>query len=127
AVRMQIRIQRPIKSSLFKNPHCLTRSALDKNLRANANSINPKTTLSTVSQPPDLGRAFRRFGKMANKAKGTPRPMPKPLMAGVMSFELLMLPNTRPRMGPVQEKETMAKVKAMKKMPVKLFALLLES
>ena len=34
-------------------PHCITKSAFDKNFNAKANSINPKTTLTEFNQPPD--------------------------------------------------------------------------
>ena len=124
---MEMIIQIPMNSSLFSNPHCFTKSALEKNFNAKANSINPKTTFTTVSHPPDFGKALSKLGKMANRAKGMPRPIPKPDMAGVMSFELEILPKTKPSTGPVQENDTMAKVSAIKKIPLILPILLFSS
>ena len=58
----------PKNTSIFKSPHCFTKSALDKNLNASANSRNPKTTLVVFNQPPDLGNEFNQPG---NAAKST--------------------------------------------------------
>ncbi len=41
-----------------------------KNLSARANSTKPSTTLITLSQPPDFGRALSQEGNMANKVNG---------------------------------------------------------
>ena len=46
------------------------KSAFDKNLKANANSKNPNTTLTVFNQPPDFGSEFSQPGKAANNANG---------------------------------------------------------
>src|SRR5690606_19137870 len=52
-------------------------------------------------------------------AKGKPKATPKPLIAAVIGQGPFFkaLPNTVPKIGPVQEKDTKAKVKAIKKIP----------
>ena len=115
---MNTAIQIRTKGSRFKIPQRSTKSAFDKNLNANASSINPKMTLTTSNQDPDLGRFFSSFGNNAKIANGTPNPIPNPENAGVMNAEFLALASTNPRIGPVQEKETMAKVNAIKKIPI---------
>jgi len=42
-------------TSLFRIPHPSTKSAFDKNLNANANSMKPKETFNFFNQSPDLG------------------------------------------------------------------------
>ena len=37
---------------------CPTKSEFEKNLKAKANSKNPKTTLVVFNQPPDFGKEF---------------------------------------------------------------------
>ena len=74
----KITIHNPINISLFNSPQCSTKSALDKNLNASANSKNPKTTLVVFSQPPDFGSEFNQLGNKANKAKGKAKANPKP-------------------------------------------------
>ena len=41
------------------------KSALDKNLNANASSTNPKITLTLLNHIPDLGKTFNEFGEIA--------------------------------------------------------------
>ena len=48
--------QIPKNTSLLSSPQCCTRSALDKNLNANANSKKANTFLTVSNQPPDLGK-----------------------------------------------------------------------
>src|SRR5215212_8424154 len=117
-----IMTQMPMKISLFKKCHCSTRSALDKNFTASPNSKNPKTTFTEFSQPPDFGKDCNQPGKSANKAKGKPSPTPKPAIPKLNCVAPPPPPletpaSKEPRMGPVQENDTMAKVSAMKKMP----------
>ena len=107
------------KGSRFNKPHRMTKSALDKNLKANASSINPNTFFTMSSQDPDLGKFLTKLGNRANRANGSPNPKPKPANAGVIYFALFKFPNTNPKIGPVQEKETMAKVNAIKNIPIK--------
>ncbi len=57
---------------------CNTKSAFDKNLNANANSKNPKTTLTVFNHPPDFGNQFNQPGKAANKANGIAKANEKP-------------------------------------------------
>ena len=74
------------------------------------------------SQPPDFGSLLRTFGNMANKAKGNPRARPKPPIPAVNSHAPESPEsepaNRVPRIGPVQEKETIANVNAIKKIPM---------
>ena len=59
------------------------------------------------------------LGKAAKTANGSPNAIPKPLMAAVIGQGPFFNaePKTVPKIGPVQEKETNAKVNAMKKIP----------
>ena len=118
---MLINTQMPINTSLFKNPHCFTRSALERNLIASASSRNPRTTLTVLSQPPDFGKDCNQPGNIANKAKGKPNAKPKPAAPTVSGHgpASATLANNVPSKGPVQEKETIHKVAAIKKIPVK--------
>ena len=119
-----INIQIPIKTSRFNKPQCLTRSALEKNLKASASSANPNTTLTVLSQPPDLGNELSQLGKRANRAKGNASANPKPAMPDVNCIAPPSLErepaSNEPRMGPVQEKETRASVSAIKNIPAML-------
>ena len=114
-------IQSAMKISLLTIPHCLTRSALDKNFIAIASSINPSTTFTEFNQPPDLGSVCSQFGKMANNVKGNASDNPKPAMPNESCMGPLLLliapTNSVPKIGPVQENETMASVNAMKNIP----------
>ena len=97
-----------------------TRSALDKNLNANANSKKPKTTLTVLSQPPDLGKEFSHPGNAANKAKGRAIAIEKPSIPITGAIPPLEAASTNkvPTIGPVQEKDTIAKANAIKNMPI---------
>jgi len=88
----------------------------------NANSKNPKLTLTEFNHPPDLGNVFNHAGNIANNANGTANATENPSIP--TSGPILLPPpaactNNVPMMGPVQEKDTMARVKAMKNMPIK--------
>ena len=103
-------------------PQFPTKSALDKNLKASANSKNPSTTFTVVIQPPDFGNEFNQAGNMANKANGSANAKPKPTIPEVKLVATfpsakVVLPKRPPKMGPVQENDTMASVKAIKKIP----------
>ena len=117
--KIKITAQMIIKTSLFKIPHSWIKSTLDKNLKARANSINPKTTFIEFVHDPDLGSLLITLGKKANKVKGIESAIPKPSIPYVKSiappsFEIL--PTSKvPKIGPVHEKETKTSVKAMKK------------
>ncbi len=91
-----------------------------KNLRAKANSKKPNTTLTLLSQPPDLGKLFNQPGKMANKVNGKAKASEKPVipMAGPSKAPRVAASTSKvPMIGPVQLNDTNARVKAMKKMP----------
>src|SRR5436190_22757427 len=90
-----------------------------KNLNANAISMNPRTTFTVLSQPPDLGNDFNQPGKNAKRVNGIAKAAEKPNipMIGFTNSppadETKMLPTS----GPVHEKETNTRVKAIKKTP----------
>src|SRR5688572_23289087 len=126
-----IAIQMAINTSRCNNPHCFTKSALEKNLTASASSKKPNTTFTVVNHPPDFGNDCSQPGKRANKANGNARPKPNPPIpkdncVAPPSFDKAPA-NKEPRIGPVQEKETMANVSAIKKMPQKSLRLERES
>src|SRR5210317_1651619 len=110
-----------IKVSLFNSPQCATKSALERNFNAKANSKNPNTTFTVVIQLPDLGSAFSVFGNKANRPKGKPKAIPKPSIPMdncIAPPSAVREPASKePKMGPVQENETMARVNAIKKIP----------
>ena len=97
-----------------------TISALERNLRAKASSIKPSTTLTELSQPPDLGSPESQPGNRAKSVNGKARAMANPAMPTTGPQKLpLTAASTRivPTKGPVHENDTKAKVKAMKKIP----------
>ena len=73
-------IQIAMNNSLSKRCVCITKSALDKNLNAKANSKKPSTTFTEFNQPPDLGIEFNHPGKAANSANGKAIANEKPNM-----------------------------------------------
>ena len=93
---------------------------MDKNLKARASSRNPRKTFTVFNQPPDLGREFNQPGKAANNPKGRARAKENPNIPTNGPIPPIVAASTRrvPTIGPVQEKETSAKVKAMKKIPI---------
>src|SRR5688572_31450321 len=111
--------QSPIKTSRFNSPHCLTRSALEKNFTASASSTNPKTTFTSVIHPPDFGSDCSQFGNIAKSANGSPSANPNPAAPAVNGHapSTATLVSSVPRIGPVQENETMASAPAMKNIP----------
>ena len=115
-------IQRPKKISIFTNPQCFTKSALERNLRARANSKNPKTTFTLFIQPPDFGSLFNKPGNAANKPKGKANANPNPPIPTVNCIapddEDIVPAKREPNIGPVQEKDTNARVRAMKNIPI---------
>src|SRR5690554_1823902 len=118
----KITIQRERKISRLRMPQPLERSATDKNLRATANTIKPSATFTELSQLPDLGRVFNQEGKMAKRVNGIANANANPNMpmAGARRFPCVAASTSNhPMMGPVHEKETKARVKAMKKRLIK--------
>src|SRR6185312_12172078 len=96
------------------------RSTFDKNFNEKAISINPNTTLTLLSQPPDFGRLFNADGNNANKVKGnaSANENPNMPMAGPSRSPLVAAStSTGPIIGPVHEKETTTSVDAIKNMP----------
>ena len=81
--------------------------------------MNPNTTFTEFNHPPDFGNLLIMLGKAAKTAKGSPKAIPKPLIAAVIGHGPFFNaePKTVPKIGPVQEKETKASVNAMKKIP----------
>ena len=97
------------------------KSTEDKNFNANANSANPRTTFTEFNHPPDCGKEFNHPGKIAKMVNGIAKAKENPVIpiAGVKyDPEVDASTNKVPMIGPVQEKETNPKVKAMKKMPM---------
>ena len=110
------------KISRFNSPACKTKSALDKNLKAIANSKNPNTTFTLLSHPPDFGNALSHEGNKANNPKGNPNPKPNPAIPTVSALAPPPVdnvpPNNAPNTGPVQLNDTNTKVSAIKKIPI---------
>ena len=103
-------------------PQCPTKSAFDKNLSAKISSTKPKTTFNVSIHEPDFGSDLSMFGKKANSVKGKPMAIPKetiPTTKFSLPFGVVaILPSNVPRIGPVQEKDTITNVSAMKNMPI---------
>ena len=101
---------------------CQTKSAVDKNFKAKANSRKPKVTLTVFNQPPEDGNEFNQLGKAAKSVNGMARASAKPNIpiAGPskLPFEAASTSN-EPIIGPVHEKLTKLKVKPIKKIPRK--------
>src|SRR5690606_37544274 len=95
-------------------------STLERNLSANASSRKPNTTLTLFSHPPDLGRDFSMEGKKAKRTNGMAKAIEKPSipMAGPNRSPLEAASTSSvPMIGPVQEKDTSARLKAIKNSP----------
>ena len=71
-------IQIEIKVSLSKMCKSKTKSALDRNLKASANSKKPKITFTKFYQPPGFGNEFNQPGNAAKKANGSAIAKEKP-------------------------------------------------
>src|SRR6185503_13681760 len=115
-------IHNPTKTSRVRIPACTTKSALEANFNASANSKNPKTTFTEFNQPPEEGREFNQPGKAANNPNGSEsaRANPNIPQNGPANFPVAAASTKSvPMIGPVQEKETSDSVNAMKKIPIK--------
>src|SRR5690606_2140372 len=113
-------IQMARNTSRSRIPQWYARSTFDKNLKARASSRKPSDTFTVLSQPPDLGISFKNAGKRAKRIKGMARATEKPSipMAGPRRAPVeTASTNRKPIIGPVQEKDTNERVKAIKKMP----------
>lgn len=75
--------------------------------------------------------ALSAFGNKAKSAKGKASANPNPVIPNVSCIappsEVKLPANKEPKIGPVQENETIAKVSAMKKIPIPPFNEELES
>ena len=109
-------------TSILIIPQWATKSALDKNFNAKASSINPKETLIVFNHPPDYGNDSSIFGNIANNANGSPSASPNPPIPTVNSQAAESLEidpaSSDPNIGPVQEKDTIANVRAIKNIPI---------
>lgn len=95
---------------------------MERNFKANASSKNPRTTLTLFSHPPDFGIDFSRDGNKANNANGMASATENPNMpiAGPKRSPLEAASTSNvPIIGPVQENETTARLKAMKNNPIR--------
>ncbi len=102
---------------------CKTKSALDRNLKASANSRKPSTTFTEFNQPPDCGKLFSQDGNAAKRPKGRAKPIPNPNIPTVSALappsDDSTLPRSAPNNGPVHEKLTRTKTIAIKNIPMK--------
>ena len=106
--------------SLSNQCNCKTKSAFDKNLNANANSKNPKKTFTVFNHPPDFGNEFSHPGNKANNINGSANAKENPnipIIGAKPPFEAASTNNV-PTIGPVHENDTMAKAKAINKIPI---------
>ena len=115
-------IQIAIKSQRGSIPQPYARSATERNFSESANSRKANTTLKEVIQSPDFGAVFNHCGNIAKSEKGRAKAMAKPNMPMVGANKLRPAASTSkvPMIGPVHEKETMTRVKAMSKILKKL-------
>ena len=82
-----------------------------------------KRQFTVFIQPPDFGKLCRACGNKAKSPKTIAQLKPNPAKAkvsniGTFAEPVTALPNKLPKIGPVQENETMTKVNAMKNIPV---------
>jgi len=91
-----------------------------RNFMANARSIKANTTFTTFIHPPDLGSLLIAEGKMASRVKGVAKARPKKNMpiSGRMPPLWTASMISAPMKGPVQEKETITVVSAIKNAPI---------
>lgn len=88
-----------------------------------ATSMNPSTTFTELSHPPLLGSFLSIDGKKAKTVKGSAKATENASMVtiGLQNSPDVDLISTEPTIGPVQEKDTSTRVRAMKKMPARPF------
>ncbi len=116
----KIAIQIAKKTSLSNKCNCKTKSAFDKNLKAKANSRNPKTTFTVFNHPPDFGKECSHPGNIAKSMNGKANANEKPNIPIIGAIPPLEAASTNnvPTIGPVQEKDTIANAKAMNNIPI---------
>src|SRR6516225_8764336 len=99
----------------------MTISPSRKNLNAAANSRNPITTLTLLSQVPLLGSFLSRLGKSARKKKGeanvTANASAPKARSHHCSLAVTAAPPKPPKKGATQEKLRIVNVKAMNIVP----------
>ncbi|GAH75910.1 unnamed protein product, partial [marine sediment metagenome] len=78
--------------------------------------INSSTTLTELSQPPDLGKLFIHDGKIAKRVKGKANAKENPNIprAGSITSPLAASTKRAPTIGPVQENDTRTVVSPIK-------------
>ena len=93
---------------------------MERNLKARASSANPRMTFTLFIQLPDLGSELSHAGNAAKRLKGiaSARENPNITINGPRNPAEEASTNAVPIKGPVQEKETIANVAAMKKIPI---------
>ena len=88
--------------------------------------MKPRTTFMVFIHEPDFGADLRSEGNMANRVNGSARARAKPNMptAGPIQLpEVTVSTSRRPMIGAVHEKDTRARVKAMRKIEMRPVAL----
>jgi len=77
--------------------------------------------LIVFSHPPELGKDFKKFGNIAKRVNGRPSAKPNPAIPDVNCqappVEDKEPASKDPSIGPVQEKDTIERVSAMKNTP----------
>jgi len=93
-----------------------TLSIVIRNLRLNASIMKPSTTLTELSQPPDLGSLRITEGNNANIVNGMANASPNPSIptVGLSTSPVAASTSSTPIMGPVQLKDTITVVRPMK-------------
>src|SRR5574344_1277934 len=81
---------------------------MERNFIPSASSINPSTTLTEFSQPPDFGSLSKSDGTNAKIVNGIAKAIENASIAttGAQISPCVLLIKMLPTMGPVQEKET---------------------
>src|SRR5690606_30193263 len=112
-------IQIAKNTSLSSQCFCNTKSALDKNLNAKANSRNPNDTFTVFIQPPERGKVLSQPGNIANSIKGKANASEKPNIPISGAKPPFDAASTKivPTIGPVHENDTTARANAIKKIP----------
>ena len=91
-------------------------------MNAKASSKKPKNTFAVVIQPPERGKEFNKLGKRAKTKNGNANERPKPAIPVVNCIAPPSAESepakSEPKIGPVQEKDTIAKVSAIKNIPI---------
>src|SRR5210317_2513339 len=99
---------------------CHPKSAVERNFSPKANSRNPSVTLTVFNQPHEEGSEFNQPVKASKRAKGMAKANENPNIpiAGPSNDPFDPASTSRvPIIGPVHEKLTKLKVKAIKKIP----------